>query len=294
MRVLSWDVFVSVCFKTFQVLLTVIVHKHSERLGGMAVSSLCFWLLNSNKKEQTACILRSLSWTTGWVRFQLVSLQPSSVPSGRYFSRQIPSLVLSSCVQTWSLICFSEIGCSKLSHSMGKHLNALVSTPERSTLLQTPHTLHFLSAGSAFLSRVSLAGSCSLNTRAGMWIPRRGLLHVGITSRNVRAPPTVTHCFHDDHSGEKLQIIPRHLQEVAMMTPTLVGKKKKKTHGVGWWLAQTHTHTQPCVLLFLKDDTFTVSVWLYFHRGSLYTEWKYSDLSAPGSKLKLFLDLIRL
>lgn len=39
-------------------------------------------------------------------------------------------------------------------------------------------------------------------TRTRIWIPQLGLLHVGITSKNVRAPPRVTHCFHDNHRGK--------------------------------------------------------------------------------------------
>lgn len=71
-----------------------------------------------------------------------------------------------------------------------------------------------------------------------------GLLHVGIVSRNDRAPPRMTHCFHDDHSGGKLKTIPCHLQEVVMMTPSLLGKK---THGGE--VSRTHTRAHTHVYL---------------------------------------------
>lgn len=63
----------------------------------------------------------------------------------------------------------------------------------------------------------------------------------------------VTHCFQDNHNGGKLERIPRHLQEVVVMTPSLFKKRnereREKTHG--------GTHTRTRVILYcvtLTDD----------------------------------------
>lgn len=69
-----------------------------------------------------------------------------------------------------------------------------------------------------------------------------GLLHVGIRSRNVRAPPLMTHCFHDNHSGENSR--PSHViyRKWSWWLPLCRGKKK-------WWGSDGHTQAHTCIFL---------------------------------------------
>lgn len=76
-------------------------------------------------------------------------------------------------------------------------------------------------AGSGFAMQRLSSGRESTRLKR-MRIPRLWLLQAGITSRNVRAPPLVTHCFHNNHNGGKLKTMSRHLEQVVMMTPTTI------------------------------------------------------------------------
>lgn len=54
----------------------------------------------------------------------------------------------------------------------------------------------------------------------------------------------VTHCFQDNHNGGKLERIPRHLQEVVVMTPSLFKKRNERERERGkntWWDGHTHS-----------------------------------------------------
>lgn len=67
----------------------------------------------------------------------------------------------------------------------------------------------------------------------------------------------VTHCFQDNHNGGKLERIPRHLQEVVVMTPSLFKKRNERererekhmvgrTHTLAWSLTASPSLTTCC------------------------------------------------